>query len=385
MAKQTKKVTPISTLRAQYGRPETQFYDTGIFLLNDIWGGGLPTGKIIEMHSAEGLGKTTIVVQMIRYLISKHGLKAAFLDVEGALDESLRRNLGVLEYENDSADAPSFLYLCPYTYDEVSKAMNILLRGVYDIIIYDSIANTSLDIDTSEEEDFKISKKIGQHALLQGELLKMFKGRLARLGKTLIIINQMRANISTNPMAKGPELKPAGGKVLDHNFDIRTAISRVEWIFGTDQVRIGARLRLTTIKNKCAPPYRQVELELVFGRGINKITTLFDVMKAKGVITQKGAFFYFPGCETGFQGRDRALDYVRENYQACVSLIGDSSYQVNIKGDKIGEGEDIKTGVDADTIKAFESESQAEMLYASENEQAETDDNTNEQDTEDNG
>ena len=356
MAKQvkSKKVTPISTLRANYGRPETQYYDTGIFLLNDIWGGGIPTGKVIEIHSAEGLGKTTITVQMLRYLIAKHGLKAAYLDVEGALDESLRRNLGMLEYENDSEDAPSFLYLCPYTYDEVSKAMNILTRGVYDIIVYDSIANTSLDIDESEEADFKISKKIGQHSLLQGELLKMFKGRLARLGKTLIVINQMRANINTNPMAKGPELKPAGGKVLDHNFDIRTAISRAEWLFDSDKVRIGARLRLTTIKNKVAPSYRQVELELVFGRGINKVTTLFDVLKNKGILKQRGAYFYFPGQEQGLHGKDAAVDYVRDNYQECLAYVDDSSYQVNIMGDKIEEGADVKTGVHEDLIKQFE-------------------------------
>jgi recombination protein RecA len=353
MAKQ-KKVTPISTLRAQYGRPETQYYDTGIFLLNDIWNGGLPTGKIIELHSAEGLGKTTITLQMIRYLIAKHNLKVAFLDVEGALDESLRRNLGVLEYENDSETAPSFLYLCPYTYDEVSKAMNILTRGEYDIIIYDSIANTSLDIDESEEADFKISKKLGQHALLQGELLKMFKGRLARLGKTLIIINQMRSNINTNPMVKGPELKPAGGKVLDHNFDVRTAITRKGWLFNDDGVRIGAQLRLTTIKNKLTFPYRQVELELVFGRGINKVTTMFEVLKNKDVMKQKGAFFYFPEKETGLQGRERALDYIRENYQSLLAFIDDSSYQVNIEGKRIEEGGDIKAGVDEETIKAYE-------------------------------
>lgn len=349
-----KVITPISTLRSQYGRPETQYFDTGIFLINDIWGGGLPTGKIIELHSAEGLGKTTIVLQICRYLISKHGLKVAFLDVEGALDESLRGNLGVLEYENDDVNEPSFLYLCPYTYDEVSKTMNILMRGGYDLIIYDSIANTSLDIDVSEEQDFKISKKIGQHSLLQGELLKMFKGRLARLGKTLIIINQMRANISTNPMAKGPELKPAGGKVLDHNFDIRTAISRVEWLFDEASVRVGAKLRLTTIKNKCAPPYRQVELELVFGRGINKITTMFEVLKRKGLMTQKGAFFYFPDVATGYQGREKAIQYIRENYALCLSYVDDSSYQVNIMGEQIEEGSDIKAGVDAETLKSLQ-------------------------------
>lgn len=366
MAKKN-KVTPISDLRESYGRPVTRYFDTGIFLLNDLWGGGMPTGKIIEIHSAEGLGKTTITLQCMRYMIAKHNLKVAFLDVEGALDESLRNNLGLTQYENDEPDAPSFLYLCPYTYDEVSKTMNILMRGVYDIIIYDSIANTSLDIDYEEENDFKISKKIGQHSLLQGELLKMFKGRLARMGKTLIIINQMRANIQTNPMAKGPELRPAGGKVLDHNFDIRTAISRVTWLFDEAQTRIGVKLRLTTIKNKLTYPYRQVELELVFGRGINKITTLFEVLKNKDVMKQRGAFFYFPNRESGIQGRDKALDYIRENYQSLLEHVDDSSYQVNIMGEKIKEGEDVKSGVDKEVLDSIEKEKGDDTQYADDN------------------
>jgi recombination protein RecA len=333
-----KSVTPLSQLRESYGRPVTQYYDTGIFLLNDLWGGGLPTGKMIEMHSAEGLGKTTITLQILRYIINKFGKKVAYLDVEAALDEDLRRKMGVLEYEDDGEE-PSFLYLCPYTYDEVSKTLNRLLnRDTYDIIVYDSIANTSLDIDPEEEDDFKISKKIGLHSLMQGEMLKMFKGRLARTGKTLIIINQMRAHINTNPMARGPELDPAGGKVLDHNLDIRTAISRAQWLY-EDDVKVGVKVRLTTIKNKCTFPYRQIELELIFGKGINKVATMFTTLCEKDIMKRAGAYYSVPWEEQKFCGQVAAIEYIRENYQKCVSYMGDSTFRVDIEGSRI-EGEE---------------------------------------------
>lgn len=329
MAKKT--ATPIAELRASYGRPITQYYDTGIFLLNDLWGGGLPSGKMVEIHSGEGLGKTTLTIQMLVFIIKKYGKKVAFMDVEGALDEDLRNKLGMTQYENDDEITPSFLYICPHTYDEVSKTLNILINGKYDIIVYDSIANTSLDIDEEEEGDFKISKKIGQHSLMQGELLKMFKGRLARTGKTLVVINQMRANIKTNPMAKGPELTTAGGKVLDHNMDIRTAITRKEWIFD-NEIKIGARIKLTTIKNKCTYPYRQIELELVFGRGINKVATMYGVLEARGILKRAGAYYSLPWTDAKMLGAAKVIEYIRENYLLCVSkLEGNSTVQVNVE------------------------------------------------------
>lgn len=355
-----KKVTPLSELRDLYKRPETAFYDTGIFFINDIWGGGIPTGKFIEVHSAEGLGKTTIVLQICRYLIVKHGLRIGYMDVEGALDISLRDSIGVSEFQD--GDDPHFVYVCPYTYDEVSKTLNAFSESSIDIVVYDSIANTSLDFDP-EDKDFRISKKLGQHAYYQGELLKLFKGRFARAGKTLIIINQMRSNIKMNPMSKGPDLVPAGGKVLDHNFDIRTAIDRIEWIYQgeNDWTKIGAKLRVTTIKNKVAYPYRQVVLELMFGKGINKITTLFEVLKNKEIMTQKGAYFYFPNSEKSFQGRDNAIDHIRATYQELVTLVGNASYQVNILGEQIEDGADVligKDGADLTVLTEVESNTQ---------------------------
>lgn len=351
MAGAKKVITPISKLRGMYGRPETQFYDTGIFLLNDIWGGGMPTGTVIEFHSEEGLGKTTIVVQVARYLVSKHKLKVAYLDIEAALNESLRNNLGITEFEKDDVNEPSFFYTCPGTYDEVTNAMmNLIMNSNYDVIIYDSIANTGLDAELGDDGQYHIPKKIGQHAQMQGEMLKMVKNRLARVGKTLIIINQMRAVINLNPMSKGPSVTPAGGHVLDHNFDIRTAITKRQWLLNDNKERIGTELILTTIKNKITTPFRQVGLNLIFGRGIDKTQTLLNILIDREIASRAGAWYSLPNGQR-FNGQEALKDYVRNNYNECLTMIGDSSYAVDVLNDKLKE--DIKASSEVSETKSI--------------------------------
>ena len=327
-----KGLTPLNELAAKYGRPDTEFLDTGIFLIHDLIGAsGLPTGKFIEFAAEEGIGKTTIVVQIAKHLIAK-GHKVLCMDTEGRLDEALRKSIGVHKYEDDDPEYPSFLYMCPGTYDELAVVLANFIDSDYDVVLWDSIANASVDI-SSEDDQKVISQKLGQDALEQTRLLKAFRNKFARVGKTMLIINQMRALINTGFSAnRGKQLKPAGGKSYDHNLDIRIGLKRYEWIEDDNKLKIGQKLRMTTTKNTLSPAFREVEVDLIFGRGIDKTSTLMSVMENRGVVVRSGSYFSITGLEGKHNGRDALKKFVRENYDDCLALCSDIVYNVDNDG-----------------------------------------------------
>lgn len=328
------KIKSLSELRKNYSRAGTEYLDTGIPSLNDLLSGGLglPTGKMIEFHSDNGFGKTTIVLQILKHIIDTTGVKVLYLDVENALDESLRDSIGISQYEADDPEYPSFLVMEPYDYEEVGKTVQAALDTDYDIIVYDSIANTSLVVDDKNDDEV-VKKKIGSHSLQQGELLKYCKGRLARRGKTMIIINQMRANIQTNPMAKGPALAPAGGKALDHNCDVRVGITSRGFIVdesSKDKKKLGRYVGLSTIKNKVHIPFKRIDEEMYFGHGISVEVSLMNSLIEKGIVQQSGGWFIVEGQEKKIQGKDRLRDYVEDNYDELIQKLGNSGYTKNV-------------------------------------------------------
>lgn len=322
-----KKGDSLKVLADRFQRAGTEYLDTGIPSINDLLSGGkgMPTGKMIEFHSDNGFGKTTVVLQICKNMIESLGIKVLYLDVENALDDSLRESIGIQKYEADDPDYPSFKVMEPYDYEEIGKTVQAALDTDYDIIIYDSIANTALVVDDSSDDEV-IKKKIGTHALQQGELLKYTKGRIARKGKTMIIINQMRANINTNPMAKGPALKPSGGKALDHNCDIRVAITSRGYIVeeNAEKTKLGRFLSLTTIKNKVHVPFKRIEEEMYFGQGISVEVSLMNSLLANDIIKQAGGWFIVPDQEKKIQGKGKLMEYVEDNYDKLAKMMGTS-------------------------------------------------------------
>lgn len=324
MAKEERKVQSLQQLRAAFGRPETEFISTGIPQLDDIWGAGkgAPTGKIIEVHSDAGFGKTTVLLHVAKNLIKK-GHKVAFLDVEHALEESLLEGVGLMPYVDD-APAPSFLILSPNKFSEVEIAMDHVLSLDYKFIIYDSLTNTVPDRRAAGSIT---DITPGLKAMLQSVFLEQYKAILSRRGITMFVINQLRTKISFLRTT----VEPAGGKALQFNTDIRTGLRKIKWIESTEggiKRTVGATLIATTIKNKLTLPFREVKFDLLFGKGVDILSSIANLLVEEGHITQSGAYFSVPdadGVLTNVRGREAFKDWIKANQSLVRALIKDTS------------------------------------------------------------
>lgn len=316
------KKSSLSDLRAKYGRPDTVFHDTKISVINDLWGGGIPSGKIIEIHSDAGLGKTTLSIQIARGAYLENGLKVGFLDTEHALDVSLKRAMEIhLKYEFDDPETPSFCHLSPAYYGEIEEATYFLMQNGYNLIILDSLTNAVPDART----DGSITKsRPGIKSMMQSLYLEQFKPLLARAGITLILVNHMRFNIK---LMGSTMLEPAGGKALQFDTDIRMGMSRKAWNKKGDEI-VGTQLALQTIKNKLTQPFRVTLCNFVFGKGINEIASLFDLALDRGIIKQSGSYFSWGDSKIG-QGRDKAETVVKENVDKIREELGELTSLVN--------------------------------------------------------
>lgn len=313
--KAAKKISSISDLRDKYGRPETTYLPTGILAFDDLWGGGCPSGKVIELHSDAGLGKTTILLQIAKTFM-KSGIKVGFMDVEQALDNSLLISMKMDKYLDPDPETgePLLCVLNPATYDEVQEVMDYFLSSGYNHIIYDSLTMTSPD----RVEQRKFSEEDpGLKSRMQAKMLERYKPIIARKQGNLFLINQMRANLSSFMGGQ----TPAGGAALRFYTDIRTGMKRLRWVQKTNEsgekVNIGAELQVTTIKNKVALPFRTCNMILEFGKGINPVTSLTEVLLQKGIISSSGSFFTVPGLEEKIHGRPKLEAWVKQNFTHC--------------------------------------------------------------------
>ena len=314
-AKKSDKVS-VSDLRSKYGRPDTEFRSSGVFVLDDLWGGGLPSGKMIEIHSDPGYGKTTLCLQIAKHQIG-NGFPVAFMDVEQALDPALKKSVGVDKFETQLIEGvPAFLHVSPSYFSEVEETTLALIEEGYKLIIYDSLTMTVLD---SRVQGSITDGQLGQHARLQGEFLNRFKVEVARAGASMILLNQMRANMDF--FSKAPS-KPAGGYALQFAADIRTSLLRKRWIEDKGE-RVGAELEITTIKNKITTPFRRSKVMLYFGHGVNNTATLADLMVERGIVTRSGAYYSVPNNETKIQGLNALMDWVRSNREFCMASLSD--------------------------------------------------------------
>jgi recombination protein RecA len=318
--KDTKKTATLGDLRSKYGRPPTEFIDTKIPPINELFGGGLPTGKYIEIHSEAGLGKSTIFLQIARACLEQ-GKSVAFMDVECALDVPLKDSMNVSQYEEKiwKDDLPWFLHVSPNKYSEVEETVEFLFSVGYNIIVFDSLTQTVPD----KRSDGSITDvQPGQKAMLQSIFLEQYKAILARTGTTMLIVNQMRTKISFIRTT----VEPAGGKSLQYNMDIRCGMRRLSWVKGKDEdgneCNVGIELELTTIKNKMTAPFQQLVGILKFGKGIDVIETLIINLLKKGKIKQSGAYFKCELADKNLQGRDNMYEHVKENFDAYNRLLG---------------------------------------------------------------
>lgn len=273
---------------------------SGSILLDEALGiGGYPKGRIIEMYGPESSGKTTLALHAIAES-QKLGGVAAFVDAEHALDPVYAKNLGVNIDE---------LWVSQPDCGEqaLSITENLVRSGAVDIIVVDSVAALT---PQKEIEGDMGDAQMGIQARLMSQALRKLTAIIGKSNCIVIFINQIRMKIGV--MFGNPETT-TGGNALKFYTSVRLEIRRVETIDGKgDEEALGNRVRVKVVKNKVAPPFRKVELDIYFGKGINKYASLLDSAVKHGIIDKKGAWFTQGDVKVG-QGHENAVAFIEQN------------------------------------------------------------------------
>ncbi len=259
--------------------------------------GGLPRGRITEIYGPESSGKTTIALLTIAQA-QKDGGVAAFIDAEHALDVAYAKKLGV--------NIEELLISQPDTGEQALEIAEILVRsGGIDVVVIDSVAAL---VPRAELEGDMGDSHMGLQARLMSQALRKITGCISKSKTCVIFINQLRMKIGV--MFGNPETT-TGGNALKFYASARLDIRRVTAIKNGDEV-IGSRTRVKVVKNKMAPPFKQVEFDMLFGEGISKEGDIIDVALQYGVIDKSGSWFAFEGEKLG-QGRDNTRLFLKEH------------------------------------------------------------------------
>ncbi|MDD5776165.1 MAG: recombinase RecA [Treponema sp.] len=273
---------------------------SGSIMLDEALGiGGYPRGRIIEMYGPESSGKTTLALHAIAEAQKLGGI-AAFVDAEHALDPVYAKNLGVNIDE---------LWVSQPDCGEqaLSITENLVRSGAVDIIVVDSVAALT---PQKEIEGDMGDAQMGIQARLMSQALRKLTAIIGKSNCIVIFINQIRMKIGV--MFGNPETT-TGGNALKFYTSVRLEIRRVETIDGKgDEEALGNRVRVKVVKNKVAPPFRKVELDIYFGKGINKYASLLDSAVKHGIIDKKGAWFTQGDVKVG-QGHENAVAFIEQN------------------------------------------------------------------------
>ncbi|MBB5373479.1 recombinase RecA [Acidocella aromatica] len=266
--------------------------------------GGLPRGRVIEIYGPESSGKTTLALHAIAEA-QKRGGVCAFIDAEHALDPVYARKLGV--------DIDNLLISQPDTGEQGLEIADTLVRsGSIDVLVIDSVAAL---VPRAELEGEMGDSHVGLHARLMSQALRKITGSVARSNTMLIFLNQIRLKIGV--MFGNPETT-TGGNALKFYASIRMEIRRTGSIKERDEVT-GNHTRVKVVKNKLAPPFRQVEFDIMFGEGISKNGELIDLGVKAGVVEKSGAWFSYDSQRIG-QGRENAKQFLRDNPKMAESI-----------------------------------------------------------------
>lgn len=294
-------------LGAQNSMEGIEVIPSGSILLDEALGiGGYPKGRIIEMYGPESSGKTTLALHAIAESQKLGGI-AAFVDAEHALDPVYAKNLGV-DIDNLWVSQPD----CGEQALEITE--NLVRSGAVDIIVIDSVA--ALTPQKEIEGDMGDSV-MGLQARLMSQALRKLTAIVGKSKCIVIFINQIRMKIGV--MFGNPETT-TGGNALKFYSSVRLEIRRIETIDGKgDEEAIGNRVRVKVVKNKVAPPFRKVELDIYFGKGINRYASLLDSAVKHGLIDKKGAWFTKGDIKVG-QGHENAVSFVESNPEFAEML-----------------------------------------------------------------
>ncbi len=266
--------------------------------------GGIPRGRIIEIYGPESSGKTTVALHMVAE-VQKRGGIAGFIDAEHALDPVYAKNIGV--------DIDNLYIAQPDNGEQAMEITETMVRsGAVDIVIVDSVAAL---VPKSEIEGDMGDSHMGVQARLMSQALRKLTGVISKSNCSVVFINQLREKIGV--MFGNPETT-TGGRALKFYASVRLDVRRIESIKASGEVT-GNRVRVKVVKNKIAPPFKEAEFDIMFGKGISKTGDILDLAANEDIIEKSGAWYAYKGNKIG-QGRENAKLYLEQNPKICDEI-----------------------------------------------------------------
>ena len=284
---------------------EIEAISTGSLGLDIALGiGGLPRGRVIEIYGPESSGKTTLALQTIAEAQKRGGI-CAFIDAEHAMDPIYARKLGV--------NIDDLLVSQPDTGEQALEIADTLVRsGAVEVLVIDSVAALTPRAEIEGEMGDQLP---GLQARLMSQALRKLTGSISRTNCMVIFINQIRMKIGV--MFGSPETT-TGGNALKFYASVRLDIRRIGAVKDREEV-VGNQTRIKVVKNKVAPPFKQVEFDIMYGEGISKVGELIDLGVTAGVVEKSGSWFSYNGERIG-QGRENAKNFLRQNPDMANSI-----------------------------------------------------------------
>ena len=297
---------------------EIESISTGSLGLDIALGiGGLPRGRVVEVYGPESSGKTTLALHVIAEA-QKMGGTAAFVDAEHALDPGYAKKLGV--------NIDELIVSQPDTGEQALEIVDTLVRSnAIDVLVIDSVAAL---VPRAEIEGEMGDSHVGLQARLMSQSLRKLTGSISRSRCIVIFINQLRMKIGV--MYGNPETT-TGGNALKFYASVRLDIRRTGQIKDREEI-IGNTTRVKVVKNKVAPPFKQVEFDIMYGEGVSKIGEILDLGVKAGLVEKSGAWFSYDSIRIG-QGRENSKAFLKENAELCAKLEA----AIRTRTDKVAE------------------------------------------------
>ena len=307
------------------GSMKVESVSTGSLALDLALGiGGLPRGRVVEIYGPESSGKSTLAMHVVAEA-QRNGGVCAYIDAEHAMDPEYARNIGV--------DVDELLISQPDTGEQALEITDMLVRsGAIDVVVVDSVAALT---PRAEIEGDMGDTHVGLQARLMSQALRKLTANMNRTKTIVIFINQLREKIGV--MFGSPETTP-GGRALKFYSSVRIDIRRIEAIKDSGEV-VGNRTRTKIVKNKVAPPFRQAEFDIMYGKGISREGSLLDVGVDQGIVKKSGAWYTYEGEQLG-QGRENSKNFLAANPEIMMEIDGRIRATLNPEPEATEEGEE---------------------------------------------
>ena len=284
--------------------------------------GGVPRGRIIEVYGPESSGKTTVALHMVAE-VQKRGGIAGFIDAEHALDPVYAKNIGV--------DIDNLYISQPDNGEQALEITETMVRsGAVDIVIVDSVAAL---VPKAEIDGEMGDSHVGLQARLMSQALRKLTAIISKSNCIVIFINQLREKVGV--MFGNPETT-TGGRALKFYASVRMDVRRIETLKQGGEM-VGNRVRIKVVKNKIAPPFKEAEFDIMFGKGISKEGDILDLAAKENIVEKSGAWYAYNGSKIG-QGRENAKNFLQANQELCQEIEAKVRAKYGLDGAAADEG-----------------------------------------------